>query len=676
MQLAEMPDSAAPSRIKRTLLTGDPRGGDTPEMVPSCDLDIVLTPSAHRLDINGMVTLPPSPLGRETLEFLLRTDVVGLRIEVLEPSSCSGIVEVEAVEQVTNMAATQRFEGHLPSPCPPDLPLVMSVEYACGSYENRRWLNLTREFSFSSSYASAWLPTFEHRRWMGTVRYTLPDEMVVVATGALESVEAHDGHSVFTFIVDEPSVFDFVAGTFDRRHREGHVPLSLYQLEPVAGAGALLDRTARMIGVLEEEFGRYPFAELSIVEVPTGPGLYAGLEGAAYPGYFLVRGDLLHAGVEDWILGHELAHFWFPHVVAHREDSGAPAMLDEALAHYGSLRVVEALAGPAAAEQFRREGGREAIRLAAAGFEHRLGGKSTSERWDRIAYSYSNTKGHLVYDMLARAIGRERFQSALHRVVYEHAGSELGWDEFLTSIEEDAGTPLRWFYGQWFDRPGLPILSMDWEQTSGRLRCAVTQSTPVFRLDIPLQIEFVDGTTIMQSVPTESATREIEIPIDLEVHEVRVDPHYTVLHATPEQWAEAEAMRHVTTGKMMWDEDEFDEALAVFREGLEQLPEVDAYGIGFMLRLHIGWLHQDRGRFPDALAEYELALDEAVRPAEFLARLYLNLATTAKELGDVERMVWAAKRVLDIEHSVDGKAEHSSQARAILSEASEATHPR
>lgn len=653
---------------------GESRSGDTLDLVPNCDLDVALTPSAHRLDINGMVTLPPSPLGRETLEFLLRTDVVGLRIEVLEPSPCSGIVEVRALSQVRNMAATQRFEGHLPSPCPANVPLVLRVDYACGSLESRRWLNLSREFSFSSSYASAWLPTFEDRRWTGRVRYRVEKDMVVVATGALEGVEERDGHSVFTFNVDDPSVFDFVAGQFTQQRRDGQIQVSLYQLEAVADADEMLERTARIIAVLEEEFGPYPFRDLAVVEVPMEPALYAGLEGAAYPGYFLVRSDLLHAGVEDWVVGHELAHFWFPHVVGHREDSGATAMLDEALAHYGALRVVEALAGSAAAEQFRREGGREATRLSAAGFEHRLGGKSTSERWDRIAYNFSNTKGHLVYDMLARAIGRARFQGALQRVISEYAGRDLGWDEFLASIEETAGSSLGWFYAQWFDRPGLPVLAIEWEQSSARLRCVVTQSTPAFRVDVPLQIEFIDGTSIMQSILVEDVTSSIEIPIDLVVHAVRIDPHYTVLHATPEQWAEAEAMRDVTTGKMMWDEEEFDEALAVFREGLGRLPELDAYGIGFMLRLHIGWLHQDRGRFPEALAEYELALDEAVRPAEFLPRLYLNLATTAKELGDVERMVWAAKRVLDIEHSVDGKAEHSSQARAILSEASEATH--
>jgi len=39
------------------------------------------------------------------------------------------------------------------------------------------------------------------------------------------------------------------------------------------------------------------------------------------------------------------------------------------------------------------------------------------------------------------------------------------------------------------------------------------------------------------------------------------------------------------------------------------------------------------------MAEYELALAEVVRPAEYLARLYLNLATIAGERGHQERLV-------------------------------------
>lgn len=91
----------------------------------------------------------------------------------------------------------------------------------------------------------------------------------------------------------------------------------------------------------------------------------------------------------------------------------------------------------------------------------------------------------------------------------------------------------------------------------------------------------------------------------------------------------------------------------MFREGLEQIDRLDVWGVEFLLRLHIGGIHQEHGMIDEALAEYERALACAIRPADHLARLYLNLATIAKDRGDHERGAWAAWNVLAAEGSLD-----------------------
>ena len=147
------------------------------------------------------------------------------------------------------MAATQRLEGDLPTPCPSETPLVLSVAYECGSEENRRWLNITSDFSFSSYYASAWLPTFGYRRGTGTFRYSVPKETVVAATGRRRSIDQQGERAVHTFVADVPSVFDFVAGPFKVRRREGRVPVVVYHLQPLVRAEEILATAARIIGV-------------------------------------------------------------------------------------------------------------------------------------------------------------------------------------------------------------------------------------------------------------------------------------------------------------------------------------------------------------------------------------------------------------------------------------------
>ncbi len=636
--------------------------------LPHFDLDIVLTPAAHRMEVSGVVTLPPEAASRDIVSFLLREDLGRPRIQVTAPQSCAGELQLQAKGLHPKLGATQRWEGRLPDPCPPDTPLGLSIEYAGGSERKGRWLHLATEGSFSSWYVSTWLPTFGHRRGTGRLRYLVPKAMVVKATGRLASQEERGDQALYTFDSDLPSVFDFAAGPYTVvRNSEGHSAVSLYLLEPLPGAEDFLARVADILAVLEDAFGPYPFGEVAVVEAPTEPGKLAGFEALANQGFLLARSDFFRSNRDEiWWVGHEMTHFWFPYVVGQAEGTGGAFMLDEALAHYGALRSVEALSGGPAAERFRREGGLEAIRLTAAGFDIRLGAEQTAEGWDRVGYQFADAKGHLVYDLLARTIGRDRFQAAMHRITREHAATDIAWGDFLSSIETDAGQSLEWFYEQWLNSPGVPILALDWTQTDGRLQCVVTQTAPHFRLDVPLQIEFADGTALVHIVHIDGAASEVEIRADPPIHAVRLDPHYTTLHATPEQWAEAEARRYVTRGRLLWDDDDPDSALALFQDGLDHLPRPDSYGIEFLLRLHIGWIHQEHGRLDEALTEYEAALTEPVRPADYLARLYLNLATIARERGDEERMAWAAHNVLKAERALGKETDKTREARTLL----------
>ena len=139
-----------------------------------------------------------------------------------------------------------------------------------------------------------------------------------------------------------------------------------------------------------------------------------------------------------------------------------------------------------------------------------------------------------------------------------------------------------------------------------------------------------------------------------------------MFHATPEEKPEAEGMRYFTRGNLQWNFNQTDEALKTFQEGLQHLPEVDAYGVEFILRMHIGWIHQEANRLDKAKREYELALAQTIRPSNYLPRLYLNVAKIAQEQGDRQRAVWAAQNVLITERSLGQDTGRSRQARELL----------
>lgn len=645
----------------RAQLHIEPSNGKAPT---EYNLDVVLVPDTHRLEVTGAITLPAEAIVRNTVEFGLRNDLGAPSIEVVKPDSCAGAVELRELGEDKELQGTKRWELKPRVPFPAGTNVAFKITYAGGEETNGKgFFNVGPEGSFGNGGISAWYPNFGYHRAVGTLKFKVPKPLVVKATGQLKAQRDVGETVVYEFNVTKPSVFDFVAGNYVViKRKEGRIPVILYLFKHREREDEMLAGTSRIMEVLENEFGPYPFGEFAIVESPTAPSQGAGFLGVAFNGFFLARTDFLDRNTFDlWYFGHELTHQWFPYLVGHKGE-GNDTMMTEALAQYGGLRALEDLAGSAAAEHFRREGGRDALRLMAGGYDYPLGSLPD----DHAAYTLSNTKGDFVYDMLSRAVGRDKFRTALHHVTTKCAYGALTWAEFLQEIEKTSGQNLGWFYEQWFAHPGAPVLTVQWSQTAGELKYTIVQEKPAFRLTMPIQVEFSDGTASMQDAQVKSEKDDFTLKITKPVHAVRLDPHYSVFHATPEQKAEAVALHDFTRGKLMWNHNQTDEALKIFQEGLQHLPEVDAFAVEFMLRLHIGWIQQEAKHFDEAKREYELALALPNRSKEDLPRLYLNMAKIAKEQGDNASLARAVQGVIATEHSLGPETAKSRQARQLL----------
>lgn len=632
--------------------------------VAAYDLDIRLIPDAHRLEAAGTIALPAAPVERATVKFALRADMQTPHVQVVEPKACAGAVKLADAGKDNDLLVSRQWEIKPKRPCPAGLPILLKFDYAGGGEAvGSGFFNLGPDGSFGCGINSAWYPVFDRQRGSGSLRFTVPKGVVVIASGTPTERRDIGDASVFGFTADRPSYFSFAAGPYTIvRRREGRVPVTLYLFKERQVDEELLIALSRAMEVLESEFGEYPFGDFSLVESPSDASKAAGFLGIAFEGFVLARSDYLDRNTVDLAyLGHELSHQWFPFVVG-QEGGTTTFMLDEALAHYGSLRTVEEIKGSAAAELHRRGGG-DALRLMAAGFDFPLGSLPD----ERASYSLSNSKGYVVYDMLSRTVGRDKFRTALRNVTGTYAFGRITWNEFLRQIERAAGQDLRWFYQQWFDRGGYPTLAVSWNQDAKSLKYTVTQGSPAYRLELPVQIEFADGSAMVRITHIDQEKTDVVIETPRRVHAVRLDPHFEVFHATAAQRSEADDMRYFTRGNLLWNSNQTDEALKTFQEGLQHLPEVDANGVEFMLRMHIGWIHQEARRLAEAGHEYTLALAQPIRPASYLPRLYLNVATVAQEQGDRERVAWAARNVLSAERAQGQATSRSRQAREILS---------
>jgi aminopeptidase N len=233
--------------------------------------------------------------------------------------------------------------------------------------------------------------------------------------------------------------------------------------------------------------------------------------------------------------GHEIAHQWWGCLIRPKDMRGG-LMLAEGMGQYGSLRAVEILEGPSMAERYRRTGYPGYANEQNAKGYFKLEAKGVDQLLDTsLPYTLRlvHSKGFIVYNMLARTIGRDKFRRILQDIVRNYAASEISWDEFLDEIEKDSGMNLRWFYSQWFERKGAPRWKASWQQEGAAVRGAIVQPQPYFRADVEVLIKGDQGQELLKTVELRSEKTEFSFPTDFKARTLIVDPHFLVLHHEP-----------------------------------------------------------------------------------------------------------------------------------------------
>jgi aminopeptidase N len=312
-------------------------------------------------------------------------------------------------------------------------------------------------------------------------------------------------------------------------------------------------------------------------------------------------------------------------------------MLDEALANYGALRAVEQISGAAAAENFRRGGDglggrRDGVRLIAAGFDAPLADLPHAPEF----YTLSDSKGYLVYDMLARRIGRDRFEDALKDLHCAHRFGDIAWEKVERKLREAAGKQAADFFEQWFYREGMPILSLDWSQSGTEVILSVTQSGEPYTLQLPLRLVFDDGGAAMRSIDIAGARTDVKFKEVRRLRSIELDPQATIFFATPASRADALRRAPVTRGKLFWDNGETEKAVIEFKSALSTAGAADATPTEFLALVYLGWIAEEAGRSGEAEQCYRAALALPVRDQQLLKRAYKNLARVLQQKGDGE----------------------------------------
>lgn len=520
----------------------------TKEAIVRYALNVQVRAADKRIEVEGTIRIPAVKLPRAFIELSLSELMRDLRVEFLKPNANAGAVSVE----------TTRTEGGLIAPggatnrdiiyrVQPSKPFAkgddIELKFSCSSVGKMGLIfYVGPEVTFASAYGTTWYPQVsEPSRGIGSLKISVPVGEKAIASGERRSSIDEEAQGTFRFENNYPAYLSFAAGKYIVTRREGAIPVSAFLLRSRPNMTEYLEGVQKLLKVLVAEFGRYPFKEFALVEVPRELARKSGFNGATPQGFAYINSNAFNVAPSTFHVllgwyGHEFSHEWWPHVVSLKRPGGR--LIEESLAEYGGLRAVETLAGPAAAEQYRRNGYQPDpiysasgyFKLVNEGIDGPLGDLPADAKFRDVAYN----KGFFVWDMLSREIGRRKFQRILRNITRRYAFQRLTIKELWRAIEANAGRDLSWFYKQWFERMGAPDFHLTWKQVGTVVHGTITQMAPYYRATLEVEFAGSDEQRFSRSVRVNGPQTRFALTARFRVGSVTLDPHYLVLRWTPE----------------------------------------------------------------------------------------------------------------------------------------------
>ncbi|MCP4520594.1 MAG: M1 family peptidase [Cytophagales bacterium] len=229
----------------------------------------------------------------------------------------------------------------------------------------------------------------------------------------------------------------------------------------------------------------------------------------------------------EFIIAHELFHQWFGDLVTC--ESWSHITLNEAFATYSEYLWTEHKYGENEADyvyesfwnEYLRESKKYEEPLIRYHYDH------PRELFDSHSYS----KGALVVRMLHLYVGDEAFWASLHYYLKEHSFSDVEVDELRLAFEDVTGKDLKWFFDQWFHRPGHPdiVVQQFYDDSTGVLEVNVLQlQEEVYQLPCQLNV-WVKGNLQEEEILITQKSQMFEFQVGKKPDLVVFDPKKQIL---------------------------------------------------------------------------------------------------------------------------------------------------
>ena len=334
-----------------------------------------------------------------------------------------------------------------------------------------------------------WFPALDDPNNLSTYRIALTHRSGLAALANGEQVAAadhDDGWSTTTYVQDRPHVLYLVTVVVGELAVAEEAPVELGAARiPIAHwlprghegkASAIFRATAFAIRWLSDYTGTpFPWARYGHAVVHRF--MWGGMENATLT--TISDRVLMDAEVQatedvdvDSLVVHELVHQWYGDLMTMK--GWSDIWLNESFATYLEARGTsawhaQAHGGIEADELDLHLWGNRAAYLEEDGSRYRRA--LVTNRWldayelfDRVAYE----KGSLVLHHLAGHLGETRFRAGLALYTARHAHDLVETADLRQALEDGTGEALDWFFAQWVERPGHPVLKVRVRHDAGR----------------------------------------------------------------------------------------------------------------------------------------------------------------------------------------------------------------
>jgi hypothetical protein len=478
----------------------------------------------YRVRSHDLTVLPDLPTSSCRI-----TDTVTIERIAAKPTLCllrlSDDFRVSAITYRGKPYPFRHTPGMIAILPPGEKQFTLTIIYE-GSVTHDAYDFVTRQELLLTSY---WYTHIGRLPARHQVTVTVPNSWTVIGQGNLIRKTESEGSVTCQFRMVMPvCFFSLIAGEYKVSSRtvRGR-KLSVYQYS-VNSAGTsvvlderkaetALDTLAMAMTIFENRFGKYPFDHYSAVET-------RGRMGGALEAYtFAIFG---RGALEPDTIVHELAHTWWGGIVP---NTYTRSMWNESFAVYCE-------------DLYNRQIDPTKPQRPLNGMHSApLYGSDLLSRWlDPLSRAFDTEdgmqsdvgygKGALVLGMLEDALGKKTLIECMRRFREEHKpGEAADWSDFERAVKRQTSLDYGWFFRQWLDRPGVPVVRfgpVSHQEREGRhlITVEILQDGKPYRVTVTLELELKDGQKLQEEVELDGSRMKVLLQSRAAPRFLRLDP--------------------------------------------------------------------------------------------------------------------------------------------------------